>query len=165
MSDLKELVLKTWSALKNRDADVLREVSGLCSDEAAVSQDEKTIELALITYCFNKLLSKVHYRDKVDKLVDKAIERLNYGDFEGVLKAIDEFDQKYSFFEGSLIEKARVKIASRLYSSGLSMSQSADLLKVRVSNLLEYVGVTKVHNEITTISAMERLKIARAIFR
>jgi len=165
MVELKDMVLKAWSALKNRNADQLREISGLCSDSAAVSQDEKILKLSLITYCFNKLLSKVHYRDKVEKLLDKSIERLNYGDFDGVLALIEEFDRKYSFFEGSLIEKARVKIASRMYSSGLSMSQSADLLKISVSNLLEYVGVTRVHNEMTTMGAMDRLKIARTIFK
>ncbi|MFH1126244.1 MAG: hypothetical protein V1703_03895, partial [Candidatus Altiarchaeota archaeon] len=113
----------------------------------------------------NKLFSKVHYRDKVDKVADQAIEYLQQEDFEGVLKAIDDFDKKHSFFEGSLTEKGRVKIASRLYSSGLSIAQAAELLNVSVSNLLDYVGVTKVQEESRTMTATERLKIARSLFK
>ena len=121
--------------------------------------------MSIISYSFNKLLSKIHYRDKLEKLIKNSLPKLNNGDFEGVISEIDQFDQQNSFFEGSLIEKAKVKIASRLYSSGLSLSQSAELVEVRVSELLDYVGVTKIHDETKTISAMERLKIAREVFR
>lgn len=165
MDEIEEFVSRTSTALKSREINDLREISHLCSEEATVKQDAKTIKIALITYCFNKLLSKVHYRDKVDKLVDQSIEKLGQGDLDGVLNAVEEFDRKYSFFEGSLIEKARVKIASRLYSSGLSISQAAELLNVGVSDLLDYVGVTKVHNEVKTMTAVERLKIARNLFK
>ncbi|MDD5111602.1 MAG: hypothetical protein PHG85_03590 [Candidatus Altiarchaeota archaeon] len=153
------------NALKKRDINELREISHQCSEEAALGQDERKIQAAIVTYCFNKLLSKVHYRDKVDELTNASIEAATRGDFPKVLALIEEFDRKYSFFEGSLVQKAKVKVASRLYSSGLSIARSAELLGASVSDVLDYVGVTRVHSDVQSMTVAERLKIARSVFK
>jgi len=165
MTAIKDMISETLASLKKRDADALREISHRYSEEATVTQDQKTIKIALIAYCFNKILSKVHYRDRIETLMEQSSSQLAGQDLEAVINTINDFDRKHSFFEGDLVEKAKVKVASRLYSSGLSISQSAELLNISVSDLLEYVGVTKVHNESKTMTATERLKLARQLFK
>jgi hypothetical protein len=165
MLEASDLIKRTQIALEAKDGDGLREIYHECSEESAVNQNPDVIKIALITYCFSKLLSKVHYREKIEKLIEHSIQPLNQGKLDDVLAIINEFDKKNTFFEGSLVDKARVKIASKLYSAGLSISQASELLNANLSDVLDYVGVTKVHNEITTMTATERLKIARRLFK
>jgi hypothetical protein len=165
MTPDEEMTSKTMDAFKKRDINAFRDIYHEATEDAAISQDPVLIKIAVIGYCFNKLFSKVHYREKIERLAEDCQQKLANGNLDGILKEIEEFDRKHSFFEGNLVEKARVKIASRLYSTGLSISQSAELLNVRLSELLDYVGVTRVHNEVQTKSVMERLKTAREIFK
>lgn len=151
-------------ALKNRDAFKMRKLSDSFTDKAVILQDEEMIDLAIITYSLNKIFSKVHFQSKFGSLITDSIEKLEKKDFAGIMQDIAEFDEKYGHFEGNLIKKARIKIGSRLYSHGLSVSRSASLVNVRISEILKYVGGTHVHESSATISVKDRLNVARKIF-
>jgi len=162
--ELNDLVNKTRAALESRDAMMLRELSREFTDEAIVSQDENVIKLAMITYAFNKILSKVHFKAN-DELVEKALKKLRENDFSSILSYIDEFDKKFGFFEGTLVGKAKIKIGSRLYSRGISLSRSANLVNAKISDILDYVGNTKIHEKAVGSSLKERLETARRLFK
>ncbi len=158
-----DMIEEIKDALKNQDALKLRKLSDIFTDKAVLDQKKDVINLAIITYSFNKIFSKVHFQSKFEDLVSGAIEKLDKKDFDGLINDIREFDKKHGHFEGNLIKKARIKIGSRLYSHGLSISSSAELVNVRISDILKYVGGTHVHESSVTISVKDRLNIARRI--
>ena len=151
-------------ALRNTDALRLRRLSDEFTDKAVISQDTETINLAMISYAFNKIFSKAHFQEKFEGLVSNALSKLEGMDLKGIMDDIREFDEKHGHFEGNLMKKARIKIGARLYSHGLSVSRSASLVNVRISDILKYVGGTHVHESLTTVSVKDRLNTARKIF-
>ena len=64
-----------------------------------------------------------------------------------------------------IVEKARIKIGTRLYSKGLSLTHSADLSGATGVEILTFSGKTRVHEESETRPVRERLEVARKIFR
>ena len=163
--DLNETIQNVKKSLVAKDSMGLRELSNTLSSEAAITQDSKTIDLAIITYALHKILSKIHFRDKHDPLMENVIMNLESKDFPTVMKLIDEFGTEHGRFEGGLIEKARVKIGSRLYARGMSLSQSASLVDTRKSDILDYIGVTKVHEHEPVRSVEDRMKVVRKLFK
>ncbi|MBU0761693.1 MAG: hypothetical protein KKD39_01595 [Candidatus Altiarchaeota archaeon] len=151
-------------ALLDEDSMRLRELAGLFGDEAAISQDRVAIELALICYCFHKIFTKLHFREKNNEIVMSAIAKLKEGEYESLLSDISEFDEKHGLMEG-LVGKARIKIAARLHSRGISVTQSASITGAKLSDLFDYVGGTKdYHNHTSGKPLSERLNTARDIF-
>jgi hypothetical protein len=51
-------------------------------------------------------------------------------------------------YVSNLYEKARIKMASSAYGLGLSLSQAAMLTGADKKQLLNYIGITKMHDEI-----------------
>lgn len=152
-------------AVEREDAMTLRELSGDFSRLAVTEQSEDNINLALVTYCLNKIYSKVHFKKNWGALKKNVLAKLAASDFRGVLDEIEEFDRKYGAFEGNLVGKARIKVSSRLYSNGLSLSQAANLTSVRISDILSYVGATKTHENVKPASVSERLDVARKVLK
>jgi hypothetical protein len=147
------------------DSVKMRELAGFYSDEAALSQDEGIIKMAMITYCLHKIFIKMHMREKTEPVVESALKHLSSGELDALLSDIGEFDGKNGLFEGGLVGKARIKIASRMHSRGISLTQSASLTGASVSDLLDYVGETKGYEHREGKSVEERLNTARDLFR
>ncbi len=156
---------KLIKAIQEKDAFGMRELSRIFSDDAVIGQDRDVIKLAIITYAFNKIFSKVHLRKESDRLVSEALDLAERGDFDGILKAIKNFDDKYGYFHGTLIGKSRTKIGSRLYSAGLSLSKSAELSGASLSDILEYSGETKASEIASARTVADRLENARRVLK
>jgi len=152
-------------AVKERDIFRLRELAGVYSDQAGVDQDQRKIKLSLITYSLNKIYGKIHFRQKTKKMEEKVVRNLKEGDLDGVLEAIYDFDREHGLFHEGLSRKARVKIGSRLYSQGLSMSQAASLVNTHVNDIQDYVGVTKEHEVRHGKSLEKRFSSAKEILK
>lgn len=152
-------------AVSKEDAVRMRELAGYFSDEAAISQEEETINLAMITYCLHKIFIKIHMREKTESLVEATMKNLTENKLEQILEDIEKFDSEHGLFEGGLVGKARIKIASRLQSRGISVTQSASLTGAAVSDLLDYVGETRGYQHKEGKTVRERLNIARDIFK
>ncbi|MBD3388448.1 MAG: hypothetical protein GF416_05200 [Candidatus Altiarchaeales archaeon] len=151
-------------AISKEDSVKLRELAGHYSDKAAVTQEEEIVKLSMITYCFHKIFIKMHFREKTEALVESALKKLSAGDLEGILSDVDDFDSDHGLFEGGLVWKARIKMASRMHSRGISLTQSASLTGAHVSDILEYVGETKGYEHAEGKTVPDRLNIARDIF-
>jgi len=152
-------------AVSKVDSVKLRELAGYFSDESAIHQEQDTIKMAMITYCLHKIFIKLHMREKIEPLVQEAIRNISRGEFDRVLADIDEFDRKNGMFEGGLVGKAKIKISSRMQSRGISVTQSASLTGAAVSDILDYVGETRGYQHKEGKTVIERLNIARDIFK
>ncbi|MFH0860453.1 MAG: hypothetical protein V1921_04580 [Candidatus Altiarchaeota archaeon] len=151
-------------AIDSRDALELRKLSKRYSMEAVVEQSDDIINLAIISYCLNKVLSKVHFSEKIDTLIYYVREKLEKGDLAGAISSIESFDEEHGLFHGNLVYKARVKVGSRMYSSGISLTQAASLVDIKVSEILEYSGYTKGDEETRHKSLGERVAVVRRLF-
>ncbi|MFH1788585.1 MAG: hypothetical protein ABH834_04320 [Candidatus Altiarchaeota archaeon] len=160
---LSDSVDKIMSAIETEDAMQLRQLSREFSEDAVTDQSRENIDLAMITYCLNKLFSKVHFKENLAELKQTVAAELSSGNFEAVLDEIKKFDQEFGAFEGTLVNKARIKVGARLYSNGLSLSQSASMTDVSVSDILAYVGATKTHEKIKPMNVSERYSFAKKI--
>ncbi|MBD3260897.1 MAG: hypothetical protein GF334_04345 [Candidatus Altiarchaeales archaeon] len=156
---------KVKAAIYDADIIKLRELAGYFTDEAAINQEKQEILLAQITYCYNKIFSKIHLKDKAQELIQTTVKKIDEQKYESILKDIQEFDETHGLFHGGLVGKARIKIGSRLYSQGLSIGQAAELSDANVGDVQEYVGDTKYHEKMQGISLEERLRIARDILK
>ena len=137
---------KLIEAIQERDILTLRELAGEYSDEASINQSQRNINLAIISYSLNKIYSKIHLREKTRDLEAEVILKLTEDKLEEVRDAIFAFDEENGLFYGGLGHKARVKIGSRLYSQGLSITQSANLVDININEIQDYVGETKDHD-------------------
>ncbi|HHQ45066.1 MAG TPA: hypothetical protein ENN13_02900 [Candidatus Altiarchaeales archaeon] len=160
MSEISDVT----SAVEKLDGLRLRELAGAYSDRAALSQSQHDLKLSLITYCTHKIYNKIHFKEKVRPLSEKLADLIGKGDLDGALSLIEKFDADNGLFQNSLVEKARVKIGTRLYTQGISVSQAASLLGVGVSDIQDYVGDTKYHEQLLGKSVKERFSDARKIF-
>jgi len=151
-------------ALERKDSYRLRELSREYTNQAVETQSRNDLGVAIIAYSFHKILSKAHLRKKSKELVDDAQAHLRAHDIEGVIDCIDRFDKENGFFQSPLVGKAKVKLGARLYSQGLSLSKSANLAGVGVSDILEYIGETKTDIVGKAMPVRKRLDVARKLF-
>jgi hypothetical protein len=88
-------------------------------------------------------------------------------DMEKILSEIQEDISSYDVDVGNyardVIEKSRIKQASRAYALGISIKQASELTGADLSALLDYVGATKIHDRPFTKSknVMERYNAAK----
>jgi hypothetical protein len=161
MSQSIDVVLE---ALLDEDSMRLRELAGVFGDDAAISQDKEIVNIAMICYCFHKIFTKIHFREKNNEIVLSAVGKLKEGEYISLLSDISDFDSKYGLMEGTLTDKSRIKIGARLHSRGISITQSASLTGANLSDLFDYVGGTKDYPNKEAIPLPTRLNTARDIF-
>lgn len=162
---LHEHIREIIESMDAYDSNRSRDLSRRLTDESTLTQDTDVINLALIAYSLNKIMSKDHFREKTSGLFSETKKKLDRMDFDGVLKNIEDFDRRHGFFHGTLVDKARTKIGSRMYSQGISLSQSSELTGADVSNIQEYAAGTKTHEEVGGRSLKERVELARKLFQ
>lgn len=138
----------------------MRKLSNELIEEAMTTEDDRMVELSLITYTLSKLVLKSHFtedenwpefkksvinhltREKEKPSTRQEVPHM----LTDILKHIHDFDREAGNYSMNIIEQVRVKQASRLYALGLSLSKSAELTKVGKKELLNYVGSTRIHD-------------------
>lgn len=184
-SKIKKLITlmnEARKALKKHDSLGLRKLSNKAISIAAVENDAFYASLSVVTYALSKLLSKPHvlrselwpnFIRGMSKRINQAIvyaKENNIQAFRDVLesleKDIEKFDKEVGNYLHTLVEKAKVKQASRAYGMGLSPGQAASLTGADRIELLKYIGTTKIHDRIESVakSVKDRLKAARRLF-
>jgi hypothetical protein len=162
---IKEELNKAIVAVERYDAMTLREISQRMSALAVTDQEKEVVDLAIIAYALNKMYSKAHFKDKVGGFRDNLLSALRSRNLEAAISLIDKFDEQHGFFQGGLIGKARIKVGSRIYSQGLSLSTAASLTGAAAADLQDYVGGTKTEYPSKAMSINDRIEIARKIFK
>ncbi|NYZ79927.1 hypothetical protein H0N95_01600 [Candidatus Micrarchaeota archaeon] len=163
--------------LENENAFELRKLSNDFIEEAITSEDYRIIDMSLIAYAFSKIIEKPHFLEnkKWPAFKKKMLEHLREEEAKertiedvphlltDVLKHLRDFYSDAGNYATNVIEQARVKQASRLYALGISLSKAADMTHVGKTELLEYIGMTRIHDRPFTQSMplAQRYKKAR----
>jgi len=176
MENVKELVDKYFARLikgfENNQEMELREMSNQAIESAAISQDRTLVDISIVSYALAKLMTKPHLfkSEQWDEFKAHVLKELRKKkDLEEILKEIIEdvsrFDVDLGNYVSDVIEKTRIKQASRVYALGISLKRASDLTGVSLSALLDYIGATKIHDRPYTKSksVMERYKTAKKV--
>lgn len=162
---------------KNSQALQLRDLSNDLIEKAVAVDNSAFVDLSLISYALSKLVSKPHLigTAKWDQFEQKVLELLcvhDSIDAEGIHEVLQEIITVVSAFDAStgnyitnVIEKARIKQGSRAYALGVSLGKAAQLTCAPKSELMKYVGETKIHEREFTSSktVADRYKIIKRI--
>jgi hypothetical protein len=158
---------------KAGDANAMRELSNETMDRAAFAEDRTLVSISLVSYALGKLLSKPHLL-KIEQWADfKAHILADFEKKEPLDKVLDHIKQEITAFDADVgnylvdvIQKARIKQASRAYAMGLSLSKAAELTGADTTELLSYVGATKIHDRpfTQTKPVIERFAATKKVF-
>ena len=153
--------------LREGNARALRELSKELIYKAVETYDKELASKAVIAYALSKLLSKVHIVnspqwEKYRSLILDAIERGAGADrIVGIIASVDDEMGNYVH---SIVDKAKVKMASHAYAAGLSLRAAAELTGADINELIDYVGKTTIHDEEdVTISMRDRVNALRRL--
>ncbi len=154
---------RTHLAFSASDSLGLRELSNQAINSAALDNDPVMAEVAVIAYALSKLLAKAHFQKEsswpalvssVKKDLVAAIVFAKKQDWKkttqllkNITSTISKTDARFGNFWQNGVEKARVKLASSAYALGLSLSQAHMLTGCDKSELFNYIGFTKMHEE------------------
>ncbi|MCK4883616.1 MAG: hypothetical protein KAS30_01970 [Candidatus Diapherotrites archaeon] len=172
------------SAWVSKNPEALRFISNTLIEEASLQRDKSLARISLLSYALSKVISKVHFRKQntwgefnrhITHSISSAIMALhenNSAKFNKSLQEIEKtillLDKKSGNFSTSIMDKARIKQASRVYSLGKSLSDSSDLTGAPKDEVMLYIGGTKEtsreEKDFTGIKIKDRLENARTIF-
>lgn len=171
----KELVKAMKKAFLSGDARKLKKISNEAIEKAVITQDKEFVSISLVSYALYKMLTKPHYHYAPGwgKFVDEVVRHLEkcikdpraIQDTLGrkLIEDISKMDELHGRFMDDLVEKARVKQASRAYAMGLSLNSAVELTGADKFKLHAYIGRTKIHEEIPARSVKERYERAKKV--
>lgn len=153
---MKELLQSTRQAFQKNQQNTLKQISNRAIEQAVLKDNPPLVSLSIVSYALYKLLTKAHYykspkwnkfRDQVDKHLKESVENTEKAEelLGKVMEDILSLDEEHNRFSQHLIDKARVKQASRAYSLGVSLETAIKLTKANRFQVYEYVGRTKIH--------------------
>ncbi|MCD6414733.1 MAG: hypothetical protein J7L23_03865 [Candidatus Diapherotrites archaeon] len=171
----KEFVEKLKKAFLHGDARGLKEISNESAEQAVLSRDKEMVLISLVSYALYKMLTKPHYHyapgwsDFVKEVVShlelciKDPRAIQEALGKRLIEDIAKMDKLHGRFMGDLIERARVKQASRAYAMGLSLDSAAELTGADRFRLYAYIGRTRIHEEIPARSVRDRYERAKEV--
>ena len=131
MDEKLELVKKMKDALAKNQANQLKRISNEAIEKAVLTEDKELVDISLVSYALYKLLTKSHYQDSPEwvRLKEEVLECLEEcppGELgrvleEKIIQKIVKLDEAHGHYTHDLIDKARVKQASRVYAMGVSL--------------------------------------------
>ncbi len=137
----------------------LIEVSNHTTHNASIFQDEYSIQIAVVIYALSKILERAKVEGQrisinVVTTLKRALEYLKKNDVDSyakeirkVFKQVSEKDEKLHMYIKSIVEKAHIVKGSRLYSHGLSVARTAEILGVNQWDLMSFIGKTKISDD------------------
>jgi len=176
MDDTKRLVDKYFAELiayfENDQEMELRDLSNRAIESAALKQDKNLVDISIVSYALAKFMTKPHLfrSDQWDKFKQHILQELKKKTslaniLDAIIGDISGFDANLGNYARDVIEKARIKQASRVYALGISLKRAGELTGVSLSSLLDYVGATKIHDRpyTKTKSVVDRYKTTKRV--
>ena len=168
-------VLSAFRAMKSRDLKILATHT---AEEAALKDSKKLAKIAITAYALYKILSKSHFiRDKrwkgtakiIENEIENAIKAASIGNDAGTMGALEKAEERINYidgelsnFAGNIYGKAKMKQASTVYATGLSLSKAAELTGADKKELQMYIGSTRIHDEHPNMEGIsKRLKVLK----
>lgn len=180
--DILEILDKGYTAIKENDVKLLKDLSNYTLHDASIYQDEYSTTIAVMIYSLSKIFERSNFSkykgwslfyDTVTDNLKKAQESLSMNDIreyetsiKNIFDVIDKLDSKLRFYIKEVIEGAKINKASRVHEHGISIGRTAELLGVDEWDLMNYVGNTGIADvELSvTKTARDRLNLARRLF-
>lgn len=174
--DILDVLKKVIEVLKTEDYAALSELSNHTIHDASIFQEDDPLTLAVLVYALSKVISRCMERRQacpnISPSLQKAYEALEQDDdnayravIKNILRDIGEMDAQLKLYIQEVIEKAKIKKASKLYEHGISIARTAELLGLSQWELQNYIGKTITDIPHDGLKVSERLRRARELFR
>lgn len=147
---------QTKEALKKEDAFKLKELSNEKTHSATCFQDSASLTTIVFIYTLSKIVERKHYLNiknwdsfvkKINSQISLAINSLEedkekkYEEYlKKIRKTIEKISPDIKTYIKEIIQNASINKASKLYSHGISMEQTAKLLGVTQWEIANYIG-------------------------
>ncbi|HLF54685.1 MAG TPA: hypothetical protein VI612_03115 [Candidatus Nanoarchaeia archaeon] len=176
---VKEDILKVLTdlvkALKSNDYPTIAELSNHTIHDASIFQEDDPLTLAVLVYALSKIIQRYCEQGKVCPNVapylQQAYDALKADDDNGyraviknVLRKVGELDAQLNLYIQEVIEKSKIKKASKLHEHGISIARTAELLGLSQWELQGYIGKTITEIPHDGMPVLERLRRARELF-
>lgn len=174
--DILEVLEQAIVSMEAEDHHALGELSNHVIHDASVFQDDDSVSIAVLVYALSKVIQRCcegnipHAR--LVALVQQARAELSAGRDDSyralvrkTLEEIRKLDEKLKLYITEVLEKARVKKASKLHEHGISLARTAELLGISQWELQDYIGKTRIPEQALGMPATARLQLARSWFR
>ncbi len=160
-------------AFEEEDDVTLRRMAVDYAHRAAIEHDRALAQEAVISYALSKLLTKTHivqspFWPRYRHAILSAIKDAEMGRESDILDRIERtiwrIDENDGHYVKNVVEKARAKMASIAYSTGISLKLAAALFNADIHDLSDYVGKLKIHDEFRSkIGIRERVDALRRL--
>ncbi|MDD4877993.1 MAG: hypothetical protein PHO02_03075 [Candidatus Nanoarchaeia archaeon] len=185
-SDLKKVMLESLEEAQGAfaaiDSNKLKSISDYTLHYAGIFQDSYSVSVAIIIYSLAKIVEKKKIRSDKDwtrfkaetlrnlKEAKAALEKekldIYLAELKELLASIGKIDATFGTYVTEAIEKAKIKKGFAVYAHGLSVGRAAELMGVSPWELMDYLGQTKLVDEMPMLTKpiSDRLAAARKIF-
>ncbi len=174
--DLLVVLKRAQRYINNGDIKKLKNLSDHAANNTSIFQNSDSLALAVLVYALSKLLERWgtegEYAEQARNLLSSAYFHLEKEDMvayrDEIRKLVDftsVVEKQFKLYVEKVMEKAQIKKGSRLYETGISVARSADLLGIGQWELMNYIGKTRIHDEVRKESDVsQRLKFTRSLF-
>lgn len=157
LSNIKEDILavldRAIDALSSQDFMSLSELSNHTIHDASIYQEDDPVTLAVVMYALSKVIQRSVEQGQTPPSPLAAIKRARDALAENddntyraaikqLLRAIVSQDSQLKLFIQDVIQKAKIKKASKMHEHGISVARTAELLGVSQWELQDYIGQT-----------------------
>lgn len=180
--DIHKVVIEVRKALDEMDAPKIKDLSNHTIHNASIFQDNFSISVATAIYSLAKIIENERLRRQHPEEWKKFLKKVNNAlddikdcsadkkclalddKIKALIKIIAVADERFTEYIGFVMEKAKTKKGAEMYRHGISLSRAADILEISLWELMDYVGKTKIHDEMSKMSVMERFNKAKEFF-
>ncbi|MEM3154348.1 MAG: hypothetical protein QW165_02145 [Candidatus Woesearchaeota archaeon] len=173
--DILSVLDKAIETIKKQDYTALLELSNHTIHDASIFQEDDPLTIAVLIYALSKCIQRCIERNKPCPIVapslQKARDALAQDDdnayravIKNLLREISEMDAQLKLYIQEVIEKAKIKKASKVHEHGISIARTAELLGLSQWELQGYVGKQVIDIPHDGMRVTERLRKARELF-
>jgi len=172
--DIISAIDEVIGAISKKDYIRISEISNHTIHDASIFQDDDSLTLAVLLYALSKVMQACIVAQEECPLVApsliKAKEALLEDDensyrteTKNILRKIVKEDSQLKFYIQDVINRAKIKKASKMHEHGISIARTAELLGISQWELQTYIGKLT-GRSFDGGSTLQRLKKARELF-
>ncbi len=169
--DILNVLRQAVGSINSGNTYRLKDLSDQVIHNSTVFQDKDSITIAVTIYSLSKI-----YQNEVDSFVVPALKNATIALEEGkinkyeneiksIIKNIEKKNGQTKYYVQEVLERAQIKKGSKIFEHGISLAQVAESLGISLWDLMQYVGQTRIIDNIEQKSNMkEKLEFTRKLF-
>lgn len=174
--DIKSVLTQLITILSRKeqgDALKVKELSNHVIHNATLFQDEDSISVTVLVYALSKLMESGTIREygEFRKPIETAYKFLNRNDVERfrrrlrkIFVLISSKDSKLRLYVEDVLNHAQIRRGCKICEHGVSCAKSAELLNISQWELMQYLGKTRLADELKSSDVRSRLRFTRKLF-